>query len=48
MNITHCCLHFPNDKLIDGIHYLNSGDLVETCTLIVQHQNGKFEIIYID
>ena len=38
-------IHTPADKLIDGIHYLNSGDWVETLTAVVEHLDGRFELI---
>ncbi len=28
-----------------GVHYLNCGDWVESCTAIVEHYDGRFEII---
>lgn len=38
-------IHTPADKLIDGIHYLNSGDWVESLTAIVEHHDGRFQLI---
>jgi len=38
-------IHTPADKTIDGIHYLNSGDWVESLTAIVEHLDGRFELI---
>lgn len=38
-------IHTPADKMIDGIHYLNSGDWVESLTAIVEHHDGRFEVI---
>ena len=38
-------LHTPDDRYIDGIHYLNDGDWVESCTALVKHTDGTFEII---
>ena len=38
-------IHTPDDRDIDGIHYLNDGDWVESCTALVEHANGSFEII---
>ncbi|MGH7944993.1 MAG: UDP-2,3-diacylglucosamine diphosphatase [Opitutaceae bacterium] len=38
-------IHTPADRMIDGIHYLNSGDWVESLTAIVEHWNGRFELI---
>ncbi|MDA4635980.1 hypothetical protein NZA98_33685, partial [Escherichia coli] len=30
---------------IDGIEYINTGDWVESCTAIVEHHDGKMELI---
>jgi predicted phosphodiesterase len=38
-------IHTPDDRMIDGIHYLNDGDWVESCTALVEHHDGRFEII---
>lgn len=38
-------IHTPDDRMIDGIHYLNDGDWVESCTALVEHFDGSFEII---
>jgi UDP-2,3-diacylglucosamine pyrophosphatase LpxH len=38
-------IHTPADKKIDRIHYLNSGDWVESLTAIVEHWDGRFELI---
>ncbi len=38
-------IHTPADHMIDGIHYLNSGDWVESLTAIVEHHDGRFELI---
>ncbi|WP_395686806.1 UDP-2,3-diacylglucosamine diphosphatase [Aestuariivirga sp.] len=38
-------IHTPDDRYIDGIHYLNDGDWVESCTALVEHVDGRFEII---
>ena len=38
-------IHTPDDKMIEGIHYLNSGDWVESSTALVEHLDGTFEII---
>lgn len=38
-------IHTPDDRHIDGIHYLNDGDWVESCTALVEHDDGVFEII---
>lgn len=38
-------IHTPDDRMIDAIHYLNDGDWVESCTALVEHADGRFEII---
>jgi UDP-2,3-diacylglucosamine pyrophosphatase LpxH len=38
-------VHTPADRDIGGIHYLNDGDWVESCTALVEHFDGRFEII---
>jgi UDP-2,3-diacylglucosamine pyrophosphatase LpxH len=38
-------IHTPDDREIDGIHYLNDGDWVENCTALVEHHDGRFEIV---
>jgi UDP-2,3-diacylglucosamine pyrophosphatase LpxH len=38
-------IHTPDDKMLDGIHYLNSGDWVESLTAIVEHMDGRMEVI---
>lgn len=41
-------IHKPDNKMIDGIHYLNSGDWVETMSALVEHKNGNWEVIHYD
>jgi UDP-2,3-diacylglucosamine pyrophosphatase LpxH len=38
-------IHTPADKMIGDIHYLNSGDWVESLSAIVEHHDGRFELI---
>ncbi len=38
-------IHTPADKMIGDIHYLNSGDWVESLTAIVEHYDGRFELM---
>ncbi|MGC6455867.1 MAG: UDP-2,3-diacylglucosamine diphosphatase [Coraliomargaritaceae bacterium] len=38
-------IHTPDDKMIGGVHYLNSGDWVESLTALVEHHDGRFEVI---
>lgn len=39
-------IHTPDNKMIGDIHYLNSGDWVESLTALVEHNDGSFEILY--
>ena len=39
-------IHQPADRMIDGIHYLNSGDWVETLSALVEDYEGKWSIVY--
>jgi UDP-2,3-diacylglucosamine pyrophosphatase LpxH len=49
--LQHCAgvicghIHTADDRHIEGIHYLNDGDWVESCTALVEHHDGRFEII---
>jgi UDP-2,3-diacylglucosamine pyrophosphatase LpxH len=38
-------IHHAEIKLIDGVIYMNDGDWVESCTALVEHWNGRWEII---
>jgi UDP-2,3-diacylglucosamine pyrophosphatase LpxH len=38
-------IHHPADRHIHGVHYLNCGDWVESCTAIGETHAGTFEII---
>lgn len=38
-------IHTPEDKRVGEIHYLNSGDWVESMTAIVEHHDGRMELI---
>jgi len=38
-------IHTPADKRIGSIHYLNSGDWVESLTAVVEHWDGRYELI---
>jgi UDP-2,3-diacylglucosamine pyrophosphatase LpxH len=38
-------IHTPADKMLNGIHYLNSGDWVESLTAIGETEDGSFELI---
>lgn len=41
-------IHSPADKQIGEVHYLNSGDWVESLTAIVEDFDGNFEVISYD
>jgi hypothetical protein len=38
-------IHTAADKMIGDIHYLNSGDWVESLTAIVEHWDGRYELV---
>jgi UDP-2,3-diacylglucosamine pyrophosphatase LpxH len=38
-------IHTPADKRLGDIHYLNSGDWVESLTAIVEHYDGRYELM---
>jgi len=38
-------IHTPADKMLGGVHYLNSGDWVESLTALVEHHDGRMEIV---
>ena len=39
-------VHHPEISMVDGIAYYNDGDWVESCTALVEHFDGKMEVIY--
>jgi UDP-2,3-diacylglucosamine pyrophosphatase LpxH len=38
-------IHTPADKMIGDVHYLNSGDWIESLTAVVEHYDGRFELL---
>jgi len=38
-------IHHAEIKYIDGIVYMNDGDWVESCTALVEHNDGRWEIV---
>jgi UDP-2,3-diacylglucosamine pyrophosphatase LpxH len=38
-------IHHAAIETIEGIRYINTGDWVESCTAVVEHQDGRFEIL---
>jgi hypothetical protein len=39
-------IHKPELLMIEGIHYCNDGDWVESCSALVEHFDGRFELIH--
>ena len=39
-------IHQPEIRTIDGILYCNDGDWVESCTALVEHRQGKLELLH--
>jgi UDP-2,3-diacylglucosamine pyrophosphatase LpxH len=38
-------IHKAEMRTIDGVVYINDGDWVESCTAVVEHADGRFEIL---
>ncbi len=38
-------IHKPEARVINGIEYYNCGDWVENCSAIVEHKDGRFEVL---
>lgn len=38
-------IHHAEIKQIDGVMYMNDGDWVESCSALVEHHNGQWEIV---
>ncbi|GAO37830.1 ser/threonine protein phosphatase [Sulfuricella sp. T08] len=41
-------IHWAAVKEVDGVSYLNCGDWVDSCTAIVEHLDGRLELIIWD
>jgi len=39
-------IHHPNIRQIDSITYVNCGDWVETCSAVVENEDGSMEVVY--
>lgn len=39
-------IHTPADEVKNGVHYLNSGDWVETMSCIIEDEQGDFSVLY--
>lgn len=38
-------IHTPEDKQVGAVHYMNSGDWVESLTAIIEHHDGRLELV---
>ena len=38
-------IHYPEDRMIDGIRYLNSGDWVESMSALLEDEHGNWRIM---
>jgi UDP-2,3-diacylglucosamine pyrophosphatase LpxH/glycosyltransferase involved in cell wall biosynthesis len=38
-------IHTPADKMVGDIHYLNSGDWVESLTAVIEHHDGRMQLV---
>ncbi|MDX5446342.1 MAG: UDP-2,3-diacylglucosamine diphosphatase [Zoogloeaceae bacterium] len=38
-------IHWPADREVGGVRYLNCGDWVDTCSGIVEHLDGRIEVV---
>ncbi len=38
-------IHHASDRMIDGVHYLNCGDWVESCTALIETLDGDMRIV---
>ena len=39
-------IHHPTIRDIGGVTYVNTGDFVESCSLVVEHDDGRLEVLY--
>jgi UDP-2,3-diacylglucosamine pyrophosphatase LpxH len=39
-------IHHPVIRDIEGVTYVNTGDFVETCSFVVEHDDGRLEVKY--
>jgi UDP-2,3-diacylglucosamine pyrophosphatase LpxH len=39
-------IHTPEIKMVGDMIYMNDGDWVESCSALVEHEDGRWEIIY--
>lgn len=38
-------IHTPEDKQVGDVHYLNSGDWVESLTAVIEHEDGRMQLV---
>lgn len=41
-------IHVPEDRIIDGIHYLNSGTFCEIASAVMEDEDGNIEVVRFD
>lgn len=39
-------IHQPEIRTIDGVLYCNDGDWIESCTALVEHRDGRLELLH--
>lgn len=39
-------IHKPVVRAVDGVTYINTGDWVESCSAVLEHDDGRLELIY--
>ena len=39
-------VHKPEMRVIDGVQYFNDGDWVESCSALVEHMDGRLELLH--
>ena len=38
-------IHHPVIRDMEGVIYVNTGDFVESCSLVVEHYDGRMEVL---
>jgi len=41
-------IHTPTIRDVSSVKYMNDGDMCESCSAIVEHKTGEFELIYLN
>ena len=39
-------IHHPALREIEGVTYVNTGDFVESCSFVVEHDDGRLEVLF--